>query len=90
MNYSRKGIKSFSVLDLALVDDQWGPHADRSREHLVRTAESMIRLRLRQRMLQAARQLQEVQERLGLNNPEASVPAPSAPHSPATFQTQNS
>ena len=68
-NFSYTGIKSFPIQDLALVEDQWGPRADRSREHLVRTDESMIRVR--QRLLKAARALQEGQEPPGPNNPEA-------------------
>ena len=36
-NYSYTGIKSFPIQDLALVENQWAPRADRSREHLVRT-----------------------------------------------------
>ncbi len=68
-NFSYTGIKSFPIQDLALVEDQWGPRADRSREHLVRTDESMIRVR--QRMLKAARELQEGQEPAGPNNPKA-------------------
>lgn len=66
-NYSYTGIKSFPIQDLALVEDQWGPRADRSLEHLVSSDEQLIRVR--RRLLKAARELQEGQEPAGPHNP---------------------
>ena len=68
-NYSYTGIKSFPIQDLALVEDQWGPRADRSLEHLVRSDEPLMRVR--RRLLKAARELQEGQEPAGPFNPES-------------------
>ena len=67
-NYSYTGIKSFPIQDLALVEDQWGPRADRSLEHLVTSDEQLMRVR--RRLLKAARQLQEGQEPAGAHNPQ--------------------
>ncbi len=68
-NYSYTGIKSFPIQDLALVEDQWGPRADRSLEHLVTSDEPLMRVR--RRLLKAARELQEGQEPPGPHNPES-------------------
>ena len=67
-NYSYTGIKSFPIQDLALVEDQWGPRADRSLEHLVTSDEPIMHVR--QRLLKAARELMEGQEPAGPHNPE--------------------
>ena len=67
-NYSYTGIKSFPIQDLALVEDQWGPRADRSLEHLVTSDEQLMRVR--RRLLKAARELREGQEPAGAHNPE--------------------
>ena len=68
-NYSYTGIKAFPIQDLALVEDQWGPRADRSKERLVSSDESIIKVR--RRLLNAARALQEGEEPSGPWNPEA-------------------
>jgi phthalate 4,5-dioxygenase oxygenase subunit len=54
-NYSYTGIKSFPIQDLAMIEDQWGPIADRSLEHLVSSDEAIIRVR--RNILKAARDL---------------------------------
>ena len=41
-NYSYTGIKSFPIQDLAMIEDQWGPIANRSLEHLVSSDEAII------------------------------------------------
>ena len=68
-NYSYTGIKAFPIQDLALVEDQWGPRADRSKERLVSSDESIIKVR--RRLLNAARALREGEEPSGPWNPEA-------------------
>jgi hypothetical protein len=54
-NYSYTGIKSFPIQDLAMIEDQWGPIANRSLEHLVSSDEAIIRVR--RNILKAARDL---------------------------------
>ncbi len=68
-NYSFTGIKAFPIQDLALVEDQWGPRANRNLERLVSSDESIIKVR--RRLLDAARALMEGQEPSGPNNPMA-------------------
>ena len=58
--YSYTGIKSLIAQDVAIVEDQRGPVMDRSKEHLV--SEDEVIIRMRSRMLNAARQLLEGQE----------------------------
>jgi hypothetical protein len=58
--YSFTGIKSLIAQDVAIVEDQRGPLMDRTREHLV--SEDEVIIRMRNRMLTAARQLLEGQE----------------------------
>ncbi len=59
-SYSFTGIKSLIAQDVAIVEDQRGPLMDRSKEHLV--SEDEVIIRVRTRMLNAARQLLEGQE----------------------------
>ena len=54
-NYSYTGIKSFPIQDLAMIEDQWGPIADRTQEHLVSSDEAIIRVR--RNILKAAKEL---------------------------------
>ena len=68
-NYSYSGIRAFPIQDLALVEDQWGPRADRTLEHLVTADESIIHVR--RRLLDAARALMEGQEPSGPSNPDS-------------------
>jgi hypothetical protein len=59
-NYSFTGIKNFPLQDIAMMEDQWGPIADRTQEHLLTSDEGIIRVR--QRLLRTARKLMEGQE----------------------------
>ncbi len=59
-NYSYTGIKNFPLQDIAMMEDQWGPIADRTQEHLLTSDEGIIRVR--QRLLRTARKLMEGQE----------------------------
>ena len=68
-NYSFTGIKAFPVQDLALVEDQWGPRADRSLESLVTSDQNIIAVR--KRLIDAAVALMEGQEPSGPSNPDA-------------------
>ena len=68
-NYSYTGIKAFPVQDLALVEDQWGPRADRSLESLVTSDQNIIAVR--KRLIDAAVALMEGQEPSGPSNPDA-------------------
>jgi hypothetical protein len=73
-NYSFTGIKSLIAQDVAIVEDQRGPLMDRTREHLV--SEDEVIIRMRNRMLTAARQLLEGQE-------------PEEPFRPETFSVRS-
>jgi hypothetical protein len=67
-NYSYTGIKSFPIQDLAMIEDQWGPIADRTQEHLVSSDEAIIRVR--RNILKAARELRQGIEPALLRHPE--------------------
>jgi phthalate 4,5-dioxygenase len=69
-NFTYTGISSFPVQDVAVIEDQRGPIMDRSKERLV-SADAMI-IKVRERLLQAARDLREGSE-------------PSLPHKPHLF-----
>jgi len=56
-NISFTGIGPFPIQDLAMMEDQRGPIMDRSKEHLVSSDIAIIRVR--QRLLNAARALQQ-------------------------------
>ncbi|MDE2969398.1 MAG: Rieske 2Fe-2S domain-containing protein [Chloroflexota bacterium] len=67
-NYSYTGIKNFPLQDIALIEDQWGPIAEREKEHLVRSDEGIIRVR--QRLIRTARKLMEGEEPSEPMNPQ--------------------
>lgn len=71
--YSVSGIDSFPLQDLCVQENQWGPIADRSREHLQSTDEVIIRVR--RRLLALARDLMAGKE-------------PDEPHNPQAFQAR--
>ena len=52
-----------------MVEDQWGPRAHRNLERLVSSDESIIKVR--RRLLDAARALMEGQEPSGPSNPDS-------------------
>ena len=66
-NYSYTGIKSFPIQDLAMIENQWGPIADRTQEHLVSSDEAIIRVR--RNILKAANDLTQ-----GVEPPPAQTP----------------
>jgi phenylpropionate dioxygenase-like ring-hydroxylating dioxygenase large terminal subunit len=51
------GIKTFPLQDIAMMEDQWGPLADRTKEHLVAMDFHMIYLR--RKLLKAAKALRD-------------------------------
>ena len=59
-NYSFTGIKTFPLQDIAMMEDQWGPLADRRKEHLTSSDEGIIRIR--RRLIRACRALMEGKE----------------------------
>jgi len=67
--YSYTGIKSFTIQDLAVQEDQWGPLADRSKEHLVKSDEMIIRYR--RFLLTLARELEGGREPVAPWRPDA-------------------
>jgi phthalate 4,5-dioxygenase len=56
-NFTYSGIKTFPLQDIAMMEDQWGPLADRTREHL--TAMDYQIIYVRRHLLRAAKALQE-------------------------------
>ena len=68
-NYSFTGIKNFPLQDIAMMEDQWGPIADRTQEHLLRSDEGIIRVR--QRLIRTARKLMEGEEPSEPTKPDA-------------------
>ncbi len=54
-NYNYTGIKTFPLQDIAMMENQWGPIADRRREHLTSLDYQIIHVR--QRLLKAAKAL---------------------------------
>ena len=67
--YSFTGIKAFPIQDLAVQEDQWGPLADRTQEHLVKSDEMIIRYR--RQLLKLARELEAGKEPVAPWHPEA-------------------
>ena len=53
--FSYTGIKTFPLQDIAMMENQWGPIADRTQEHL--TSLDHIIIKIRRRLLQAAKAL---------------------------------
>jgi len=67
--FSYSGIKAFPTQDVALVENQWGPIADRTREHLAASDRQIIQLR--QRLVAAAKALIQGSEPKEPWHPEA-------------------
>jgi phenylpropionate dioxygenase-like ring-hydroxylating dioxygenase large terminal subunit len=55
--FSYTGIKTFPLQDIAMMENQWGPLADRTREHL--TTSDYVIIKVRRRLLAAAKALAE-------------------------------
>jgi phenylpropionate dioxygenase-like ring-hydroxylating dioxygenase large terminal subunit len=53
--FSYSGIKTFPLQDIAMMENQWGPIADRTREHL--TSSDYMIIHVRRRLLSAAKAL---------------------------------
>ena len=68
-NHSFTGIRNFPLQDIAMIEDQWGPIADQTQEHLLRSEEGIIRVR--QRLIRTARKLMEGEEPVEPSKPEA-------------------
>ncbi len=66
--FSYSGIKTFPLQDIALIEAQWGPIAERQYEHLV-SADYMI-IHVRNRLLRAAKDYQAGKEVEGPFHPE--------------------
>jgi phthalate 4,5-dioxygenase oxygenase subunit len=54
-NYSYTGIKTFPLQDIAMMENQWGPIADRTQEHL--SSSDYVIIKVRRRLLKTARDL---------------------------------
>ena len=54
-NFSYTGIKTFPLQDIAMMENQWGPIADRTQEHLCSSDYAIIKVR--RRLLKAAKDL---------------------------------
>ncbi len=55
--FSYTGIKTFPLQDIAMMEHQWGPIADRTQEHL--TSMDHVIIKIRRRLLAAAKSLAE-------------------------------
>jgi hypothetical protein len=66
--FSYSGIKTFPLQDIALIEAQWGPIAERQYEHLV-SSDYMI-IHVRQRLLKAAKDMAQGKEPVGPFKPE--------------------
>jgi hypothetical protein len=56
-NFNYTGIKTFPLQDIAMMENQWGPIADRTQEHLTSMDYQIIHIR--RRLLKAAKALAE-------------------------------
>ena len=56
-SFSYSGIKTFPLQDIAMMEDQWGPVADRTREHLTSMDYQIIHVR--RKLIAAVKALQE-------------------------------
>jgi hypothetical protein len=63
------GIRTFPLQDIAMMENQWGPIADRTREHL--TSWDYMIIHVRQRLLKAARAMAQGAEPPEPWHPEA-------------------
>jgi hypothetical protein len=52
-NFTYPGIKTFPLQDIAMIENQWGPIADREQEHL--TSMDYVIIKVRRRLLTAAK-----------------------------------
>jgi hypothetical protein len=52
-NFSYTGIKTFPLQDIAMMENQWGPIAEREQEHL--TSMDYVIIKVRRRLLAAAK-----------------------------------
>jgi phthalate 4,5-dioxygenase oxygenase subunit len=68
-NYTYTGIRTFPLQDIAMMENQWGPIADRTQEHLTSSDYQIIHIR--RRLLKAAEALQAGQEPAEPWHPEA-------------------
>ena len=68
-NYTYTGIRTFPLQDIAMMENQWGPIADRSQEHL--TSSDYMIIYIRRRLLKAARALEAGTEPSEPWHPEA-------------------
>ena len=68
-NFSYTGIKAFPTQDTALIENQWGPIADRTQEHLGSSDQQIIHIR--RRLLATARALASGNEISEPMHPEA-------------------
>jgi hypothetical protein len=56
-NFTYSGIQAFPMQDIALIEQQWGPIADRTQEHLTSMDYQIIKVR--RRLLAGARAMAE-------------------------------
>jgi phthalate 4,5-dioxygenase len=68
-SYTYTGIRTFPLQDIAMMENQWGPIADRTQEHLTSSDYQIIHIR--RRLLKAAEALQAGQEPAEPWHPEA-------------------
>jgi nitrite reductase/ring-hydroxylating ferredoxin subunit len=68
-NYNYTGIRTFPLQDIAMMENQWGPIADRTREHLTSWDYQIIHVR--QRLLKVAKALSQGVEPSEPWHPEA-------------------
>jgi hypothetical protein len=68
-NYNYTGIRTFPLQDIAMMENQWGPIADRTREHLTSWDYQIIHVR--QRLLKVAKALAQGVEPSEPWHPEA-------------------
>ena len=66
-NFTYTGIPSFPLQDIALIEAQWGPIADRTQEHLA--SSDYVIIYIRRRLLKAAKELAQGIEPSGPTHP---------------------
>jgi phthalate 4,5-dioxygenase oxygenase subunit len=67
-NFSYTGIKTFPLQDIAMMENQWGPIAERDQEHL--TSMDYIIIKVRRRLLAAAKAMAQGIEPEAAQHPE--------------------